>query len=128
MPSRVVLQCEDLGHDLGVYLLLDISVLRSRPEKYFVAITHRGRIKAWMGPVTWEGGLELFDSYRVYDRHGWKEVLDRLMGKPEQPPARWAGSVAQYASNFYDLGTWEWLQVLIASRNLKGTGAASTHQ
>lgn len=53
----------------------------------------------------------------------WLAVLGRLMGRQEYQS--WAGSAAEYATRYYPLGTWEWVQVLIAARSIRESRAAA---
>lgn len=42
----------------------------------------------------------------------WRAVLDRLMCRPPEQPGQLAGSPVEYASNFFHIGTWNWLVTL----------------
>jgi hypothetical protein len=56
----------------------------------------------------------------------WHAVLDRLRGVPQEPAGVWHGSIAEYASRYFAVGTWQWVQTLVMFRERaeKGKKAA----
>lgn len=53
----------------------------------------------------------------VRGHSSWNATLDRLMGRA-QPESRWTGSPLEYASAFFGIGTFDWVQTLMDVRRM----------
>lgn len=116
-PSWVGLQSTYQARGKGTHLLLDVSAPNA--SAYAVIVSHVG-VVVWRALDLNEAqAVELYDAMQMAPgkegEGAWLCVLARCRGRPARV-ARWEGSPAEYASRFFDIGTFEWVVTLNAIR------------
>lgn len=116
MACVVMLRAAPLPRGCSLLLGMDIS----KPVNSCVLLDAAGgKVVRAVPDLSQRLGEEMFVERELYlsayDPQGWLEVLSRLTGKRAGGPG-WANSAGEYATRFFKLGTWEWVQMLCRER------------
>ena len=122
MPATLALLQKEAPRHKTVQLRLDLNPQNSTP--YLVASYYKERMYRGIVFSDAKSAFAELDDEALRPGPGgdssWNAVLARCQGR-EEAPTPWDGSSAEYAARFADIGTWEWLLVLMAHRKVVDT-------
>ena len=123
-PPFVILKESLQARGHGVHLLLDLSSNAMEMRKlYAVALTLDRNIFGLTEPLDMVHALERYDAYALWSwgprgESTLNAVLRRCRNEPREDGGVWQGSIGEFAARQYPIGTWEWLEVLRAYRDI----------
>jgi hypothetical protein len=122
----VLVRIYALPRDHHVQVLLDVSRLTTLRNNYVVSLVHAGATLGSVSGLTSEQAFTQAEEFRdaILETTSLKAVLARCMRKVEMAGA-WLGSPAELAARQFGLGTWQWVQMLQAYRQIQESRKAA---
>lgn len=118
-------QCQ-MPRDQAAHLMLDLAA--PRPNNWAVAVTHKGQIYASAARLSAEDADAAYEMQDLIPGPAgdasWGAVLQRLM-QQEEPAADWAP--VNLATNFFPIGSWNWLVTLKIIRAAIAANSGEQH-